>query len=305
MEIHQVRYFLALSRSLNFTRAAEECNVTQPALSRGIIQLEAELGGDLVRREGKLTHLTNLGQTVLPALQQCYDASKRAKSLADSFLKEGHAPLYVAMSRSIEMALLSPVFSEMTKAFPKIEIRITRGPGHEISEKLKSGAAEIAIAGPLEEEWDRLNARRLYEQHYGVLVGHDHHLARAFTIDLDALQGQRLLACPNCTMTDRLTDAIRMSSSAEIVRHEIPHIDDLAGLVHAGFGIGVVPFERHIAQDLRVVGINGLDLTRWIHAITVAGRPQSPAAATLVNLLRVRHWPVSEVTRGRAAAVLQ
>ena len=305
MEIHQVRYFLALSRSLNFTRAAEECNVTQPALSRGIIQLEAELGGDLVRREGKLTHLTNLGQTVLPALQQCYEASRRAKSLADSFLKEGHAPLHVALSRSIEMALLSPILSEMTTAFPKIEIRITRGPAHEISERLKNGAAEIAIAGPLEEDWDRLNARRLYEQHYGVLIGHDHHLARALTINLDALTGQRLLACPSCMMTDRLVDAIRMASSTEIVRHEIPLIDDLAGLVRAGFGIGVVPFERHIADDLRIVGINGLDLSRWIHAITVAGRPQSAAAGTLVNLLRVRRWPVSDGTLGRAEATLQ
>ena len=51
MEMHQVRYFLAVARTLNFTRAADECNVTQPSLTRAIKQLEAELGGDLFRRE--------------------------------------------------------------------------------------------------------------------------------------------------------------------------------------------------------------------------------------------------------------
>jgi DNA-binding transcriptional LysR family regulator len=44
MEMHQVRYFLAVARTLNFTRAAEECNVTQPSLTRAIKQLEAEFG---------------------------------------------------------------------------------------------------------------------------------------------------------------------------------------------------------------------------------------------------------------------
>ena len=62
MEMHQVRYFLALSDELNFSRAAEKCNVTQSALSRAIQQLEVELGGELVHRERYLTHLTELGQ---------------------------------------------------------------------------------------------------------------------------------------------------------------------------------------------------------------------------------------------------
>ncbi len=67
MELHQIRYLLALSKSLNFTRAAEECNVSQPALSRAISQLEAELGGEMFRRERNLTHITDFGQSVSPA----------------------------------------------------------------------------------------------------------------------------------------------------------------------------------------------------------------------------------------------
>jgi LysR family transcriptional regulator, hydrogen peroxide-inducible genes activator len=61
MDIHHVRYFLAVCETRNFTRAAEKCNVTQPALSRAIQQLEDEVGGLLFRRERNLTHLTDLG----------------------------------------------------------------------------------------------------------------------------------------------------------------------------------------------------------------------------------------------------
>ncbi|MET0278280.1 MAG: LysR family transcriptional regulator, partial [Pseudorhodoplanes sp.] len=61
MEMHQVRYFLAVARTLNFTRAAEECHVAQPSLTRAIKLLEGELGGDLFRRERPRAMLTALG----------------------------------------------------------------------------------------------------------------------------------------------------------------------------------------------------------------------------------------------------
>jgi LysR family hydrogen peroxide-inducible transcriptional activator len=65
--MHRVRYFLVVADTLNFTRAAELCNVSQPALTRAIQQLEEELGGLLLRRERKLTHLTDFGRLISAA----------------------------------------------------------------------------------------------------------------------------------------------------------------------------------------------------------------------------------------------
>ena len=80
MEMHQVRYFLAVADELNFTRAAERCNVAQPSLTRAIKLLEEELGGPLFHRERANTHLSELGRMVKPYLEQVYgqaDAAKR------------------------------------------------------------------------------------------------------------------------------------------------------------------------------------------------------------------------------------
>ena len=79
MEMHQVRYFLAVAKHLNFTRAAEECHVAQPSLTRAIKLLEEELGGELFRRERNLSHVTDLGTRMLPLMQQCYDTAQGAK----------------------------------------------------------------------------------------------------------------------------------------------------------------------------------------------------------------------------------
>jgi hypothetical protein len=66
VEMHQIRYFLALCKEFNFTKAAERCNVAQPSLTRAIKLLEEEFGGPLVHRERVNTHLTELGRMVRP-----------------------------------------------------------------------------------------------------------------------------------------------------------------------------------------------------------------------------------------------
>ena len=106
MEMQQVRYFTAVARTLNFTRAAEECNVTQPALTRAIKQLEFELGGDLIRREGRNTHLTDLGNKMLPILRQCHEAALAASALAKAVSKGQISTLTMAVARSLDTALI-------------------------------------------------------------------------------------------------------------------------------------------------------------------------------------------------------
>ena len=82
MELHQIRYFLALCEELNFTRAAQRCDVAQPSLTRAIKALEAELGGALFHRQRAHTRLTRLGQKVRPLFEQAYSHVEGAKRQA-------------------------------------------------------------------------------------------------------------------------------------------------------------------------------------------------------------------------------
>lgn len=294
MELHQIRYFLSLSSTLNFTRAAEECNVSQPALSRAISQLEAELGGELFRRERKLTHLTDLGRAVLPSLRQCFEANQNAKALARDFHKKGQAPLNLALARSVEMDFLSPLLAELGSAFPSMEIKLLRGASNEIVEKLRFGDVEIAIAGPLSEDWERLESKKLYEQRFGLLLNRSHRLSKQDEVELLDLVEERLLGWQNCALADTLVAKLREIGATRISQHEVSLIDDIPGLVQANFGVGIWPTTRKFDGDLLVNNVHGLPLSRWVQVYTVFGRKLSLAAMTLTTLLRSRDW--SDIT---------
>jgi len=132
MEMHQVRYFLAVARVFNFTRAADECNVTQPSLTRAIKQLEAELGGDLFRRERPAAQLTELGQRMHPLLKQCYDAATGARQLASSFKSGEVGALRIALTHSVDLSLLIPYLDQIKRLFNRLEFRFLRGSAREV-----------------------------------------------------------------------------------------------------------------------------------------------------------------------------
>ena len=126
MEMQQVRYFLALSKTLNFTRAAEECNISQPALTRSIRQLEDEFGGALIRRERGRSHLTELGRRMLPTLQECYDAAVSAKAIAKAVKGSEVTSLNIAVAHCVNMAVLAQPIAELVQSYPAVELKVRR-----------------------------------------------------------------------------------------------------------------------------------------------------------------------------------
>jgi LysR family hydrogen peroxide-inducible transcriptional activator len=106
MELHQIRYFLALGETLNFTKAAEVCHITQPALTRAIRNMEEELGGLLFSRERNNTHLTELGRLIEPHLAEIMARAGEAKQTAARFIKLEKAQLSLGV-----MCTISPLHS--------------------------------------------------------------------------------------------------------------------------------------------------------------------------------------------------
>jgi len=95
-------------------RAADECNVTQPSLTRAIKQLEAELLGDLFRRE-RPTQLTELGQRMHPLLKQCYEAAAGARALASSFKSGEIGAVRIVLTHSVDLSLLIPFLNQIKR----------------------------------------------------------------------------------------------------------------------------------------------------------------------------------------------
>lgn len=292
MEMHQIRYFLATARTLNFTRAAEECHVAQPSLTRAIKLLEDELGGELFRRERNLTHLTELGTRMQPLLQQCYDSAVNAKSLATQLKTGSIAPLSIALSRTIPMSLLVPHLAELVKTFDGLELKFKRGTADEVGEALKKGDAELAVAGPLGTNWDRFDSWSLFTEDCGLLVANAHPIASRNTVSLEHLKSERLLRRAFCEQADKLDGLLRAKGAAGTIEHAVASEADLAALLGANVGIAIAPRSTAtaVAPAARYIAITDLELQRTVFAYAVAGRPRSPAASALLKLLRAADW---------------
>ena len=290
MEMHQVRYFLAVARVLNFTRAADECNVTQPSLTRAIKQLEAELGGDLFRRERPAAQLTELGQRMHPFLKQCYEAAVGARQLASSFKSGEVGALRIALTHSVDLSLLIPYLDQVKRLFNRLEFRFLRGNAHEVGEYLKNGEAELGIAAEIGEEWDRLDAWPLFTEGFQLVVSKRHPLADRESIALEDLQAQQLLSRNFCEHAERLGAAFRDHGINVDHSHGISSERDLIELLEADIGIAVVPRSVSTPETLKRTNVDGLELRRTVHLYGVAGRERTAVASAVLRMLRGADW---------------
>ena len=290
MEMHQIRYFLATSRTLNFTRAAEECNVAQPSLTRAIKLLEDELGGELFRRERNLSHLTELGMRMVPLLQQCFDSAITAKLIATSLKSGAVAPLSIALSRTIGMGLLIPHLTELIGSFKGLELKFIRGSQNEIGEALKKGEAEIAIAGHLGSQWERFDTWPLFTEDCGLLLSVEHPLAGRNEVEFEHIKTERFLHRSYCEQNDQLADILLQQGIARTSGHSVANETDLASLLAANVGIAIAPRSTAIDPTSLYLSIRDFELRRTVFAYGVAGRQRSAVASTLLKLLRAADW---------------
>jgi DNA-binding transcriptional LysR family regulator len=289
MEMHQVRYFLAVARVLNFTRAADECNVTQPSLTRAIKQLESELGGDLFRRERPAAQLTELGLRMHPLLKQCYDAATGARQLASSFKSGEVGALRIALTHSIDLSLLIPHLDQIKRLFNRLEFRFLRGNSREVGEFLKKGEAELGIAAEIGEEWDRLDAWPLFTEGFQLVVNNRHPLADREAITFEDLQTQQLLSRTFCEHAERLGASFRDHG----IDVELSHISserDLIELLEADIGVAIIPRSVSTPESLKRANVDGLDIRRTVHLYGVAGRERTAVASAVMRMLRGADW---------------
>ena len=290
MEMHQVRYFLAVARTLNFTRAADECNVAQPSLTRAIKQLEAELGGDLFRRERPAAQLTELGQRMHPLLRQCYEAAIGARSLASAFRSGEVGALRIALTWSVDLSLLIPFLNQIKRQFNRLEFEFLRGSEREVTELLKKGEAELGIAAELDEAWERLDAWPLFTEDFQLVFSRHHRLADQHNIDLEDLRSEQWLSRSYCEHGKRLGAALREHGLDVERGHQVWSERDLVELLEAEIGVAVVPDTSPIPQTLKRTAVSGLDARRTIHLYGVAGRERTAVASAMMRLLRGADW---------------
>ena len=284
MEMHQVRYFVALCETLNFTRAAEKCNVTQPSLTRAIKLLEDELGGPLFNRERNQTHLTELGQIMEPHLREVLDQSRAARARASSFFALRNARLKLGVARGVTMEALGDTLRRFVTAYPDTEIAMHDDRPSELREALRRGDFELVFLPQRDHDLDELHYYPLGEDRLFAILPEAHRLTALELVPLGQLAEEALVCGDGCPFWEAADRAFRDQGLVVTPKAIATRTEWLFELVGAGVGVGVCAHHADLPRGLVSRPIDGMTLVHEINLTTKRGRLYSPPVKAFVDL---------------------
>ena len=175
---------------MNLTRAAEDCGVSQPALTKGIKALETELGAPLSKREAKKNRLSGSGRSMLPHFQSIADEAEAARALAENFRLLSQVPLKLGVHNTIGHIRLARFLAEFERRHDGIEFAVSEAPPDELVSQLEAGAIDVAILMRTYSADEQLRLTPLYDERYVIVFPPGHRLGGSHAVPLEELSGQ-------------------------------------------------------------------------------------------------------------------
>jgi DNA-binding transcriptional LysR family regulator len=302
MEMHQVRYFLAVAEELNFSRAAESCNVTQPSLSRAIQQLEGELGGLLFHRERHLTHLTDLGEMVRPHLETVYHAAIKAKRVSQDVTQLKRVPLKLGIMSTISPHEIVDLIAALKMRHDGLELRLCDANAKELRERLLAGDLEVVIyALPGEEFDERTHVMPLFQEQMVIAVHRGHRLASESAFPVRELNGECYIHRMNCEFAGYADHILQEKGVTCTPTYWSERDDWTLAMVAAGLGFAFMPENAARHADIVALPVIEPEFWRKVNLVTVRGRLYSPGVGALVREAMRKKWFGTKAIAARLA----
>jgi DNA-binding transcriptional LysR family regulator len=290
MDIHHIRYFLAVCETRNFTRAAEKCHVTQPALSRAIQQLEDEVGGLLFRRERNLTHITDLGALLRPRFQQVLDELTGVRQEASRFLCMDDAHLKVGVMCTIGPRRFTGLLADFSQRHRGVRLELVEGVPARLSSLLEAGDIDVAIMSSSDDFPERFDVTPLFRERFMLAFPAGHRLGDYDAVPIAAIDGEVYLKRVNCEYWDYLSRLCEERGVTTYDSYSSEREDWIQNLVAGGLGICFIPEYSAVIPGLQVRPVAEPEVSREVCLVTVAGRRFSPAVATFVAAVKSYGW---------------
>jgi DNA-binding transcriptional LysR family regulator len=283
MELRQLRAFVHVTHAGTFTRAAEELNLAQSAVSRSVGLLESELGFELLRRTRRGVELTEAGEVV-------FERAREIVAGADA-IRSDLAALRGLLEGTVALGTMLPpgpvdlpgLLASFHAAHPGIGVRVREGSAPDIVAALRRDELDVAFTGLAEGALgDGLAGEQMLAEELLLIAPPDHRLGTPTLSDLDAVPfiGYRRGSALRDTIDDALRDA---AASPEIV-FETDELVSVRELVARSLGVSIVP-RSTVDGDGPAVAVIPIGLAR---PITLAWRErrQPPAAAAFLAFVR-------------------
>lgn len=291
MEIQQVRYFIEVCHTHNFTKAAARCGISQPSLTRAIKLLEAEFGGELfVRKPGKID-LTELGRIVRPYLENVWDQTTAVQTLTKKRKSRNPTQLRLAIMCTIAPKLFIETVSNFRLKHPDVQLEIIDGTAGALEDLLLDFQVDVAIyARPNREQNSRLNYLPLFREQMMIAIPGTHPLAQKAALRKIDLDGDSYINRALCEFVERAEVESEESRPVWTVACTSNRDDFVFAMVSRGFGFGFAPQHSIEGSGLTAVPLQP-EIWREVHLVTVMHRPPTGAVGAFVHEAMQKSWP--------------
>lgn len=295
MELHQLRYAVAIAETGNFTRAAERCNVTQPSLSQQIINLESEIGHKLFHRLGRKAVLTEAGAVFLERARRIlFEVENASRELSDHPSLDRR--ITVGALPTVAPYLLVPLIARCRKELPNLTIHVREDFRAHLVRGVVEGDLDLAIVSlPVKDP--QLSIEPLMTEPLLLIVGKDHPFARRSEISINDLAEETFVTMgDSSTLAAQIQGFFGHHNFSPKIGYRCAQVATLKAFVAMGAGISILPQVDRMPEDrdtLTYLRLAGSAPTRQLAVIRHLQRYQSRGAEQFLDILR-EHARVKE-----------
>lgn len=288
MELRHLRYFVCVAEELNFTQAARRLRVAQPALSRQVRQLEAELGVQLLERDSHGVRLTEAGRAFQVEAGALLAQSEQAVRVARQSGKPGSSPLRLGYVWGLFHSLVPPMIEQFRRQAPSTPVHLFDIAPLEQTRQLLADQLDAGFIGFAQQADEAgLSKRRISSCEFVAALPKNHPAARKSKIELASLANDFFLGISEETYPDashHVQEACRRAGFRPKVLQMVERGFTILGLVAGGGGVALLPKSL---KDMPHAGVVFKSLADPpVADLFLAWKPQMPSSV-LEEFLKV------------------
>ena len=286
--LRQLRVFRSVADGRNFSRAGDHVGLTQPAVSRAILELEMQLGLKLLDRTTREVTLTEAGQSLAARLDRVLDELDQTLQDVAGLANASGGKVRVASSPTLSANLMPACIAACAAAAPGVEFMLLDRIQQDVLDSVRSGEVDFGVV--IEPSaTDDLHCENVLSDPFVILTLPDHPFAQKKSVRWSALDGADLVLLDHASGSRRLIDdALKQHGALCRVTQQLGHPTTVFRMVEAGIGISVMP-----ALSLPPAGLSRLvvrpltpRIKRTIMLIRRRNRAPSPVAERVWKLVR-------------------
>jgi DNA-binding transcriptional LysR family regulator len=286
--LRQLRVFQAVAEGRNFSRAGDQVGLTQPAVSRSILELEAQMGLKLLDRTTREVVLTEAGQSLALRLDRVLEELDQALAEVHDMAGARRGKVRVASSPTLSANLMPACIAECARRHPAIEFVLLDRIQQDVLDSVRAGEVDFGVVVE-PHTTDDLHAEAILEDPFCLVMPAAHRLAAKQAVRWSALDGEPMVLLDHSSGSRRLIDEALVQHRARCeVRQQVGHPTTAFRMVEQGIGISVMPTLALPPTGLPTLAVRELapKVKRSIMLVHRRNREPAPLALRVWGLIR-------------------